>query len=260
MIEKVISTNLTPITVKKLKNQTLLVEVEKRKHADFLLKMTKLHNISVKTYPHKSLNVSKAVVRSKKLSLCTIEEIRELKKQGVTEVKRVSIKKEGKTIETNTYIMQFNTPKIPEKIIVGNVMEWVEQYIPNPLRCYKCQKYGNHKDNCRGREMCGKCGQRNPDHHINDFQFPCKWTNCGCDHSVYARSCESWRQEKEVLTVKHRNNILYYEARKLVVGYKTSTYSQAVQLNKSPYNKYKTIVKTLIQLDPGDWESFINKI
>ena len=58
LIEKVISTNLTPIAVKKLKNQTLLVEVEKRKHADFLLKMTKFHNISVKTYPHKSLNVS----------------------------------------------------------------------------------------------------------------------------------------------------------------------------------------------------------
>ena len=49
IIENVISTNLTPITVKKLKNQTLLVAVEMRKHADFLLKMTKFHNISVKT-------------------------------------------------------------------------------------------------------------------------------------------------------------------------------------------------------------------
>ena len=56
------------------------------------------------------------------------------------------------------------------------------------------------------------------------------------------------------------NNIPYYEACKLVVGSKTSTYSQAVQHNKSPYNKYETIVKILIQLEPGDWESFINKI
>ena len=91
--------------VKKL-NQTLLVKVEK----------TKFHNISVKTYPHKSPNV-----RSKELSLCTIEEIkRELKKQGVAEVKRVSIKKEGKTIETNTYIMHFNIPKIHEKSCLYN--------------------------------------------------------------------------------------------------------------------------------------------
>ena len=155
-------------------------------------------------------------MRSKELSLCTIEEIkRGLKKQGVTEVKRVLIKKEGKT---NTYIMQFKTPKIPEKIKVGYTKERVEQYIPNPLRCYKCQKYGHNEDNCRAREVCGKCGQLNPDRHINDCQFPCKCENCDGDHPEYARSCESWRQEKEILTVKHQNNIPYYEARKLVVG------------------------------------------
>ena len=117
--------------------------------------MTKFHNINVKTYLHKSLNISKGVVRSKKLSLCTIEE---MKKQRVTEVKRISIKKERKTIETNTYVMTFNQSKIPEKIKVGYRMEMVEQYIPNPLRCYKCQKYGHHECNCRGREVCMKCG------------------------------------------------------------------------------------------------------
>ena len=120
IIEKVISINVTPKSVKKLKNDTLLVEVEKRKHADFLLKMTMFNNIAIKTYPHKSLNISKGVVRSKELSLCTLEEIKkELKRQDVIDVKRVSIKKEGKTKETNTYIMTFNTPSIPEKIKVG---------------------------------------------------------------------------------------------------------------------------------------------
>ena len=107
--------------------------------------------------------------------------------------------------------------------------------------------------------MCGKWGQQKPDHNI-DCQFPCKCANCGGDHLVYARSCESWKQEKEVLTVKHQNDILYYEDHKLVVGSKTTTYSRAVQRNKSPYNKYEMIVKTLIQLVPGDWESFIHKI
>ena len=77
---------------------------------------------------------------------------------------------------------------------------------------------------------------------------------------MYAISCESWRQEKEVLTVKHRNNIPYHEAHKLVVGSKNTTYFQAVQLNISSYIKYEMIVKRLIQLGSGDWESFINKI
>ena len=113
----------------------------------------------------------------------------------------------------------------------------VEQYISNPLRCYKCQKYGHHEDDCRGREVCGKCGQQNPDHHINDCQFPYKCANFGGGHQVYAKSCKNWRQEKEVLTIKHQNNIPYNEAHKLVVDSKTTTNSQAVQRNKSPYNK-----------------------
>ena len=75
-----------------------------------------------------------------------------MKKQGVTEVKRVTIKKEGKLIETYTYIMTFDQPKIPEKIKVGYTMERVEQFISNPLHCYNCKKYGHHEDNCRGRQ------------------------------------------------------------------------------------------------------------
>ena len=76
-------------------------------------------------------------------------------------------------------------------------MVTVEQYIPNPLRCYKCQKYGHYEDNCKVREVCRKCGQQNPGHHTNDCQFPYKCANCGGDQPAYARSCESWRQEKE---------------------------------------------------------------
>ena len=45
--------------------------------------------------------------------------------------------------------MTFITPRIPEKIKVGYSMEKVEQFVPNPLICYRCQKYGHHED--------GKC-------------------------------------------------------------------------------------------------------
>ena len=45
----------------------------------------------------------------------------------------------------------------------------------------------------------------------------------------------------------------------MIVGSKTTTYSQAVQCNKTQYN-YERIVKKLIQLEPGDWEDYINEI
>ena len=52
-------------------------------------------------------------MRSQKLSLCPSEEIKkELKPQGVTKVKRVTIKRDDKIIQTNTYILTFYLPTI----------------------------------------------------------------------------------------------------------------------------------------------------
>ena len=48
------------------------------------------------------------------------------------------------------YAIKANQPT--EKIKVGYIMERVEQYVPNLLRCYECQKYSLHKNNCRGWE------------------------------------------------------------------------------------------------------------
>ena len=123
------------------------------------------------------------------------------------------------------------------------------------MRCYNCQKYGHHEDNCRGRQVCGKCGQQNPDRHSDNCNNLYKCVNCGGNHPVYIRSCESWKLEKEILGIKQKINIPYNEARKMIVGSKTTT----VQRSKIQYN-YERIVKKLIQLEPGDWEGYINKI
>ena len=54
---------------------------------------------------------------------------------------------------------------------VAYTIERVKQFVSNPLTCYKCQKYGHHENACRGREVCGKCGKKKPDHHMNECEF-----------------------------------------------------------------------------------------
>ena len=100
--------------------------------------------------------------------------------------------------------------------------------------------------------MCGKCGQQDPDHYFNKCEHPNKCVNCGGDHPVYARSWNSWKLEKEILAIKHKNNTPYHEAQKIVAGSKTPAYSHIVQRGKAPHKKYEDIVKTLIWLEPGD--------
>ena len=197
IIEKVITANLKPKTVKKLKNGNILVEVERKKTCRF--------SAENEDFSYQNHNASKGVVRSQELSFCPLEEIKkELKPQGVTELKRVTIKLDDKIIDTNTNIMTFDLPTISPKIKIGYTMERVEQFVPNPLRCYKCHEYGHHKDKCNGKSVCGKCGEQDLDHSTEKCKKTHRYANCGGDHLVYAK--------KEILSVKYPRNISFQEA------------------------------------------------
>ena len=76
IIEKILSANMAPKSVKATRNNTLIVKVKNKKYAELLLRTTTLHNMKIKAYPHISLNTSKGVVRNPELATCTIEEIK----------------------------------------------------------------------------------------------------------------------------------------------------------------------------------------
>ena len=109
--KKFLSGLFTPVSVKKLGNGTLLVEINKKPYADILLKIKSFGGLKIKAFAHLSLNISKGVVRSSELSLCTLDELKShLANQGVTDIKRISIKRNEQTINTNTYILPSTNP------------------------------------------------------------------------------------------------------------------------------------------------------
>ena len=115
VIEKALNSLIKLNSIKKKKsiNNTLLVEVPKNFFSDLLLEQKYFHSLKIKSYPHNSLNSSKGVVRSPDL-FCTYDKIKSnLRKQGVTDAKQMSIKRNNQIISTNTYILNFNTPKLP---------------------------------------------------------------------------------------------------------------------------------------------------
>ena len=95
--------------------------------------------------------------------------------------------------------------EIPERIKVGYNIERVEQYILNLFRCNKCRKYGHPEDICGEREVCS---QHELNHHIKECKFLHKCDNCGGNHLVYIKSCESWKWDKEILAIKHKKHSL----------------------------------------------------
>ena len=153
--------------------------------------MKNFHTAKCRSYQHERLNTSKGVIRSRKLPLAIAEEMTvALGKQGVTNIRRISIRKGEKQIQTNSYILTFNQLHTPKEVKINYCLERVEMYVPTLLRCFKCQKYGHHMKACRGQQTCAKCGEKDLDHMAEDCLKEIKCSNCQQVHPVYAKSCD----------------------------------------------------------------------
>ena len=92
----------------------------------------------------------------------------ELKDQGVDGVNRVT-SKEGKVIPTNTLFLTFGSPELPKEITVGYLKVKVALFVPNPMRCFNCSKFGHMSQRCKVAAKCTGCGK---DKHEGQCEDP----------------------------------------------------------------------------------------
>ena len=217
VIEKVlVSLAGSPKSVKKLNSGSLLIEVEKAKHAEKLLKLSRFFENPAKCYPHNYLNTSRGIIRCPDLVGVSEEEIvTNLANQNVTAARRISVFRDNVKRSTNTIVLTFSTSILPKCLKVGYLKVPVDIYIPNPLQCYACFKYGHHENKCRlygGDELCRRCGIKGVTHDESRCTNEVKCVNCGEDHPPTSRSCKVWKREKEVVTIKYKEGLSFPEA------------------------------------------------
>ena len=190
--------------VTKMKSGSLLIEATRAKQSRMIRDTTSFLNIDVKCTPHRSLNSSKGVIRDHGRDLYDMSEadiVMELREQGVEEVSRFILKKDGKEIKTNTLFVTFRTPTPPEKIKIGYINVAVNLYIPNPLRCFSCQEFGHSRKFCKKEPKCWKCGREGHEGGECTSESLC-CVNCKGDHFSSSKTCPVWILEKEIQRVK----------------------------------------------------------
>ncbi|GBO20924.1 hypothetical protein AVEN_266895-1, partial [Araneus ventricosus] len=238
LVEKAITGSVGIVSSTKLmRSGDLLVEVASRKQAQQILKLNSLSTIPVSVMPHLTLNTSKGVITCGRLLNLSNEEItQELSGQGVKDVRRINIRRNGELIPTKHFILTFNTPRLPEYIKAGYVRCSVRPYIPNPLRCFKCQRFGHSKTSCRGTLTCARCAVAG--HERTGCTAAEKCVNCQGTHTSFSRACPKWELEKEIVTLKFKNNISFPEARRLVKArtpIEGQSYASVVDKNHPAY-------------------------
>ena len=118
-------------------------------------------NIPISSTLHRTLNTSRGIIRYRDEDLDNLsdEEIcKELAPRGVIHVKRFITKRNGQLVKLNTFLITFNFPNILSSIRMGLYNVKVSPYVLNPIRCFKCQKFGHGKGQCKGKLKCFKCG------------------------------------------------------------------------------------------------------
>jgi len=98
------------------------------------------------------MNTSKCVVRYKELLNCTKEKIlSEREDQSVKDIYNISVKTDsGNRHNNNTFIVTFSASTTPKYLKISYIQVPVSVYIPNPLCCFKCQRFRHGSRTCKG--------------------------------------------------------------------------------------------------------------
>nr|KAG5705019.1 hypothetical protein BaRGS_022861 [Batillaria attramentaria] len=189
----------------RLRSGDLLVECRRKAHSNSQLQLQKIGDYPVTVSPHRSLNSSRGVIRDEALAdLGEAELIRTLKSQAVTH---------AKVFKTGTIILTFGQPTAPEKLWAGFYWVKVKAFIPLPLRCFKCQRFGHGQASCRNDPTCAKCGGK--DHDDKDCGSSPACINCKGSHPSFSKDCPKWKEECTIQRIRVEQKVSFPEARRI---------------------------------------------
>ncbi|KAH8397734.1 hypothetical protein KR215_010717, partial [Drosophila sulfurigaster] len=199
-------------TCKKTKTGTLLVKTKSFIQAQKLLKMQTFHIFPVHAEEHKTLNSSKGIIYSNDLRNIDEKDILdELKPQNVTNVRKI-LKKDNndinKTTETGLIVLTFSTTTLPDKLWIGYEVVNIRPYVPPPMRCFNCLRFGHLSAYCKSPKTCANCSEKvhtadNETCTNNQTCINCKYEDDNIKHhNAMDKSCPAFIKQKELTAIK----------------------------------------------------------
>ncbi|XP_055622502.1 uncharacterized protein LOC129766074 [Toxorhynchites rutilus septentrionalis] len=211
-IKKAVDSISLNVTISRMRDGKLLLKSIDRQQAQKLLKQIMLRGkYGIKVEEHPTLNLTKGVINCRDFMFLKDEEIlEELKTEHVISIRRFSDRiKDGKTIRSSTFVLTFNLGNLPSSINVGFYNCKVKQYVPSPLRCFKCLHYGHDKERCRGNQICARCANL---YHEGECSTPVVCVNCRQNHHALSKECPIFQDELEIQKIRVTEKISIREA------------------------------------------------
>ena len=128
-------------------------------------------------------------------------------------------------------------PTPPQHVKCAYTRLPVEDYVPNPMRCFKCQKYGHTMNKCNSQALSGRCGTKEQDHSTRECRGKPQCVNFKGEHPAFSKKCPKFLEEKEIQSLRVKRKISFTEARKIVrathAPSTTRSYAAVVSVKKT---------------------------
>ena len=177
-------------------NGSLIVKTENRAQTKKLLKCTKFCEKEVTVSLNRARNTRQGTIFAPEMRYMSEDEILDgLRPEGVSHVRRLTSFKDGKRRDTSLLCLTFQTTTLPSTLLAGYIRYNVDVYIPNPMRCFKCQRFGHTVKFCNKDARCHKCGEA--PHEGSACSSPTKCLSCSStEHNVSSKDCPTWKKRK----------------------------------------------------------------
>ena len=125
----------------------------------------------------------------------------------------------GRSKITKQMVIYFDN-ELPQYISFGYRRYRVSEFLPDPTRCFQCQKYGHKAKECRSRTTCPicagnhtyeECNIRDSYRQQNNAHCP----NCNGHHPASYKGCPKYIKAKDIIKIQVNENVSYADAVRL---------------------------------------------
>src|SRR5437899_2274891 len=91
------------------------------------------------------------------------------------------------------------------------------QYVPEPRRCFKCQKFGHTAKFCRKEQpVCPVCSEDHQYENCTNKERP-KCANCTGTHSASYKKCSKYIEVKKILARVSETGETFLDAKRAIM-------------------------------------------
>ena len=113
--------------------------------------------------------------------------------------------------ETGNVIITFKSKIRPEKVKFQNLILTLEDHIPKPKRCTKCQQFRHLRRFCEGHVICAKCTGNHETADCTETTVR-KCVNCQGEHWASSWNCPVYLKEEKIEEIRERERLTYRQA------------------------------------------------